>query len=176
MRRTHPPALRRPDHGRGPRLRRQTDRSARLLSRQTRIRLHQPGLPRPAAVALHAQRRHRQYDLIQPHASARPACNYRICYCRWRDEWDIYQSDEVGTWPRELQESDPKTADLVDDAIYTLSRSGPALGRPLVDTITNTKIANLKGLGPCSRGRTEVRILSRSNIELRGLSWGYAAR
>ena len=50
------------------------------------------------------------------------------------DEWDIYQTDEVATWLRELQDSDPKTADLVDDAIYTLSRSGPALGRPLVDT------------------------------------------
>ena len=38
------------------------------------------------------------------------------------DEWDIYQIDEVATWLRELQESDAKTADLVDDAIYTLSR------------------------------------------------------
>jgi hypothetical protein len=44
-------------------------------------------------------------------------------------EWDIYQADEVATWLRELQDSDPKAADLVDDAIYTLSRSGPALGR-----------------------------------------------
>ena len=60
------------------------------------------------------------------------------------DEWDIYQTDEVATWLRELQDSDQKTADLVDDAIYTLSRSGPALGRQLVDTITNSKIANLK--------------------------------
>jgi hypothetical protein len=44
------------------------------------------------------------------------------------DERDIYQTDEVATWLRELQDSDPKTADLVDDAIYTPSRSGPALG------------------------------------------------
>ena len=64
------------------------------------------------------------------------------------DEWDIYQTDEVAAWLRELQDSDPKTADLVDDAIYTLSYSGPALGRPLVDTITNSKIANLKELRP----------------------------
>ena len=75
------------------------------------------------------------------------------------DEWDVYQTDEVATWLRKLQDSDPKTADLVDDAIYTLSRSGPALGRPLVDTITNSKIANLKELRPGSRGRSEVRIL-----------------
>ncbi len=58
------------------------------------------------------------------------------------DEWDIYQIDEVAARLRELQVSDPKNADLVDDAIYTLSRSGPALGRPLVDTITTSKIAN----------------------------------
>jgi hypothetical protein len=75
------------------------------------------------------------------------------------DEWVIYQTGEVADWLRELQDSDPKTADLVDDAIYTLSRSGPALGRPLVDTITNSKIANLKELRPGSRGRSEVRIL-----------------
>ena len=75
------------------------------------------------------------------------------------DEWDIYQTDEVASWLRELQDSDQKTADLVDDAIYTLSVSGPALGRPLVDTITNSKIANLKELRPGSRGRSEIRIL-----------------
>jgi hypothetical protein len=33
------------------------------------------------------------------------------------DEWDVYQTDEVAAWLRELQDSDPKTADLVDDAI-----------------------------------------------------------
>jgi hypothetical protein len=68
------------------------------------------------------------------------------------DEWDVYQTDEVAAWLRELQDSDPKTADLVDDAIYTLSRSGPALGRPLVDTITNSKMANLKELRPVPAG------------------------
>jgi hypothetical protein len=53
----------------------------------------------------------------------------------------------------------PEERRLVDDAIYTLSRSGPALGRQLVDTITNSKIANLKELRPGSRGRSEIRIL-----------------
>ncbi len=41
-----------------------------------------------------------------------------------------------------LQAADNKTAGLVDDAIYAPSRSGPAFGRPLVDTITGSKIKN----------------------------------
>lgn len=55
-------------------------------------------------------------------------------------EWEIYQTDEVAVWLAELQAEDPKSADLVDDAIYAPSCSGPALGRPLVDTITASKI------------------------------------
>jgi hypothetical protein len=70
------------------------------------------------------------------------------------DEWDIYQTDEVAAWLRELQDSDPKTADLVDDAIYTLSISGPALGRPLVDTITNSKIARNCGQVPAGEAKS----------------------
>jgi hypothetical protein len=58
-----------------------------------------------------------------------------------------------------LQASDAKTADLVDDAIYALSRSRPALGRPLVDTITGSKIKNRKELRPGSSGTSKIRIL-----------------
>jgi hypothetical protein len=75
------------------------------------------------------------------------------------DEWDIYQTSEVADWLRELKGSDPKTADLVDDAIYALSCSGPTLGRPLVDTITGSRLSNLKELRPGSGGRSEIRIL-----------------
>jgi hypothetical protein len=67
-------------------------------------------------------------------------------------DWDIYMTSEVGRWLENLQASDVKTADLIDGAIYTLSRSGPALGRPLVDTITGSKIKNLKELRPGSSG------------------------
>jgi hypothetical protein len=75
------------------------------------------------------------------------------------DVWDIYLTNEVAAWLEQLQSSDPKTAALADDAIYALSCSGPALGRPLVDTITGSKIKNLKELRPGSSGRSEVRIL-----------------
>jgi hypothetical protein len=60
-------------------------------------------------------------------------------------------TSEVAAWLENLQASDTKTADLVDDAIYALSRSGPALGRPLVDTIAGSKIKNLKGVTPWLR-------------------------
>jgi len=75
------------------------------------------------------------------------------------DVWDIYLTNEVADWLEQLQASDTKTAGLVDDAIFALSCSGPALGRPLVDTITASKIKNLKELRPGSSGRSEIRIL-----------------
>jgi hypothetical protein len=34
------------------------------------------------------------------------------------DDWDIYMTSEVAAWLENLQASDAKTADLVDDAIY----------------------------------------------------------
>jgi hypothetical protein len=77
--------------------------------------------------------------------------DYRICYSRGVREWEIYQTSEVAAWLGQLQAKDLRTADLVDDAIYALSCSGPALGRPLVDTITGSTIKNLKELRPPSR-------------------------
>ncbi len=74
-------------------------------------------------------------------------------------EWDIYQTDEVAAWLDELSAEDRKSAELVDDAIYALSCSGPSLGRPLVDTITASKIKNLKELRPPSSGTNRIRIL-----------------
>jgi hypothetical protein len=44
-------------------------------------------------------------------------------------------------------------------AVLVLERSGPAEGRPLVDSITASRVANMKELRPPSAGRTEIRIL-----------------
>jgi hypothetical protein len=74
-------------------------------------------------------------------------------------EWDVYLTNEVAAWLAQLQATDTKTADLVDDAIYALSRTGPTLGRPLVDTIASSTVKNLKELRPGSAGASEVRIL-----------------
>jgi hypothetical protein len=73
--------------------------------------------------------------------------------------WEIYVVNEVRDWLDGLHTADPTTFDLIDDAIYTLSRSGPALKRPLVGAIAGSMIKNLKELRPGSTGRSEVRIL-----------------
>jgi hypothetical protein len=58
-----------------------------------------------------------------------------------------------------LYDSDPLSHQLVNQAILVLERNGPAEGRPLVDTITASRIANLKELRPPSAGASEIRIL-----------------
>lgn len=40
-----------------------------------------------------------------------------------------------------------------------LERNGPAEGRPLVDTVTASRLPNMKELRPPSAGQTEIRIL-----------------
>jgi hypothetical protein len=75
------------------------------------------------------------------------------------EAWEIYIVNEVRDWLDGLRDTDPVTFDLIDDAIYALSHSGPALGRPLVGTINGSTIKNLKELRPGSTGRSEIRIL-----------------
>ncbi|MCO6006103.1 type II toxin-antitoxin system RelE/ParE family toxin [Actinoallomurus purpureus] len=74
-------------------------------------------------------------------------------------DWDIYLVNEVRNWLEGIRTEDPVTFDLIEDAIYALSRSGPALKRPLVGSIAGSTIKNLKELRPGSAGRSEIRIL-----------------
>jgi hypothetical protein len=60
-------------------------------------------------------------------------------------EWSIYVVNEVRDWIFAL---DPVTKARVVQAIDVLAETGPSLGRPLVDTITHSSIANLKELRP----------------------------
>jgi hypothetical protein len=62
------------------------------------------------------------------------------------DEWEIYQTDEVAAWMQDLRRTDPQAADKVEAAVDVLAEYGPTLGRPLVDTLTGSKLANLKEL------------------------------
>lgn len=63
---------------------------------------------------------------------------------------------EVAAW---LAALDQRSAESVADAIEVLELEGPSLGRPLVDTLSGTKLKNLKELRPGSSKRSEVRIL-----------------
>src|SRR5258706_9532205 len=74
-------------------------------------------------------------------------------------EWELLLTAEVETLLDELYDSDPVSHQLVNQAILVLERNGPAEGRPLVDTITASRIANLKELRPPSAGASEIRIL-----------------
>ena len=66
---------------------------------------------------------------------------------------------EVESFLDDLYETDRSSHQLVNQAILVLERNGPAEGRPLVDSITASRIANMKDLRPPSSGRTEIRIL-----------------
>ncbi|WP_308282577.1 type II toxin-antitoxin system RelE/ParE family toxin [Pseudonocardia nigra] len=59
--------------------------------------------------------------------------------------WQIYIANEVRDW---LDRLDGATHTRVVHAIDTLAEAGPGLGRPLVDTIHGSSIANLKELRP----------------------------
>jgi hypothetical protein len=67
-------------------------------------------------------------------------------------EWEILLTPEVEAFLDELYESDPASHQLVNQAILVLERNGPAEGRPLVDTITASRIANMKELRPPQPG------------------------
>jgi hypothetical protein len=61
------------------------------------------------------------------------------------EEWDIYVVDEVLEW---IDQLDDAAHACVVQAIDALADGGPSLGRPLVDSITGSKIQNLKELRP----------------------------
>lgn len=56
----------------------------------------------------------------------------------------------------QLRHDDPVAAEHVEAAVDVLSEHGPTLGRPLVDTLVGSKLANLKELRP---RQTMIRIL-----------------
>ena len=61
------------------------------------------------------------------------------------DEWEVYVVNEVRNWINGL---DDATHARVVQAIDLLAEVGPGLGRPLVDSIHGSAMANLKELRP----------------------------
>lgn len=58
-----------------------------------------------------------------------------------------------------LASLDQKSYELVIAALELLEEHGPALGRPLVDSVHASRHRNMKELRPGSRGRSEIRVL-----------------
>ena len=73
--------------------------------------------------------------------------------------WDIFVTSQVREFLDSIERADRESSDLIDEAIIQLQDDGPTLGRPLVDRIAGSCIANMKELRPPSAGRSEVRIL-----------------
>lgn len=73
--------------------------------------------------------------------------------------WSIIVVEPALSWLHGLRRTDRKTLVLISQAIEALSIEGPALGRPLVDTIKGSALPNLKELRPGSAGASEVRLL-----------------
>ncbi len=74
--------------------------------------------------------------------------------------WSVVIHPEVRGWLHELRRVDRETLAQITKALdIVLDGAGPATGRPLVDTLTGTRLRNLKELRPGSTGRTEIRLL-----------------
>ena len=65
----------------------------------------------------------------------------------------------VGHIRQWLDGQDDRTVAYVWAALSVLSDEGPALGRPLVDTVAHSRFPNMKELRPASPGGSEIRIL-----------------
>jgi hypothetical protein len=74
-------------------------------------------------------------------------------------DWVVELHSSVEAWFMQLVEEDPKTADLIEEAIDMLAATGPTLGRPLVDRVKGSTYHNMKELRPASAGGTEIRVL-----------------
>lgn len=70
--------------------------------------------------------------------------------------WEVIFSTEMTTW---LDQINQGTYEQVIAATKVLEDLGPALGRPLLDSIKGSQMSNLKELRPGSTGSTEIRIL-----------------
>ena len=67
--------------------------------------------------------------------------------------WEIEVTDEFIAWYHACSDEDQEA---INEAVAKLEEYGPSLGRPLVDTLSHTRLPHLKELRPSG---TFVRIL-----------------
>jgi len=76
--------------------------------------------------------------------------------------WEVEFDPAFEVWADGLAQPD---AEALLAAIRVLRDRGPALGRPLVDTIKGSRHKNMKELRPGSTGRSEIRVLFAFDLE-----------
>lgn len=64
--------------------------------------------------------------------------------------WIVITTDLFNEW---LEQQDESTQEKVLAALVVLQQQGPSLGRPLVDTVYNSKFTNMKELRVQHRGK-----------------------
>lgn len=69
--------------------------------------------------------------------------------------WEVEYTEEFGAWWDDLSVNQQER---LTGAIEKLQETGPGLGRPYVDTLTNTKLGNLKELRAATEG-SHLRVL-----------------
>ena len=80
--------------------------------------------------------------------------------------WEIEFHPEFEIWAGGLVQPD---AEALLAALRILRDQGPALGRPLVDSVAGSRHRNMKELRPGSTGRTEIRVLFAFDPERRAI-------
>jgi hypothetical protein len=90
-----------------------------------------------------------------------------------RRTWEVDFHPRCEAWAEDLPQAD-KEALLA--AVRVLRSEGPALGRPLVDTIVGSRHANMKELRPGSTGRTEIRVLFAFDLDRKAILLSAATR
>ncbi|MFF4581379.1 type II toxin-antitoxin system RelE/ParE family toxin [Streptomyces sp. NPDC001389] len=74
-------------------------------------------------------------------------------------DWEVIVVEPALSWLHALRQNDRPTLLQISKAITALRQEGPAMGRPLVDTVKGSRLPNLKELRPGSAGGSEVRLL-----------------
>jgi hypothetical protein len=80
--------------------------------------------------------------------------------------WTVRWHPAVAEWRKTL---DFDTFQQLTAALRELRDKGPALGRPLADTVKGSRHRNMKELRPGSSGHSEIRILFAFDPERQGI-------
>ena len=83
-----------------------------------------------------------------------------------RISWEVDFHPACESWANELDQTD---AEALLAAVRVLRDVGPALGRPLVDSIKGSRHKNMKELRPGSTGRTEIRVLFAFDLQRKAI-------